>query len=157
MVRVGGVGDESLPLARADVAAPRQQAVDQWPAHGCLFANRVELAEGELEALAGGERWAVGGDVDRADARVLAQQRALRATRHLQRVDVGEVEGRGQRVVGIAHAVDDQAHCGVLCFGLTLLADAADRQAAGALIAEIPLHITGALNQLADVAGIEPR
>jgi hypothetical protein len=154
-VRVVGVLDVAGALADADRGAVRQQVVDDRAAGRIAGQHRVQLAQRQRPRSIRRERRPAGGDVDHPDTGVLAQQRSLRAARDFDRIDIGEVVAGGQRVISIVDAIDDQADAGILRLGLALLADAAYRQAGGALVALVPGHVGGALRQRLDVGGLQ--
>ncbi len=155
LVAVVGVRARALLSIDRERAAPGQQVVDHRAADRRDAQHAVALVERQRVVGRRRERGPLRVDRDAADARVLALQRALRAARHFDGVDVDEVEAGGQRVVAIAHAVEDHADAGVLRLGLADLADAADRQAAGALVADVPRHVGRALGDGRDTVGIE--
>ena len=147
--------DVALALVGVDGAAPRELAIDDRAATGGARDDGVQVAVGHRPARVRREARTAGIHADDAEARVLAEQRALRTARHFDGVDVDEIEARGQRVVAVAHAVDDEAHGRILRLGLTLPAHAADRQTTGALIAEVPGHVRGTLRDGADIRGLQ--
>src|SRR5690606_14639058 len=145
----------AFTLAERQRSAPCEHVVDDSAAARYSPPDRIPITEDHRIVDARLERRAARHDVDDAEARVLPEQGALRSAHDFNALDVREVEARGQRVIGVVHAVDDDADARILRLRLPLLAYAANRQAAGALIALVPADVSGTQDDLVDVGDLD--
>ncbi len=106
---IGGCVEDRAVALRARERQPPGDLREQRARHRPLGLHEVEVAEVQFPVRFRPERRSGCCDVDGARRRVLAEQRALRASQHLDALDVEKVERRSCRSC-VEHAVDVHAH-----------------------------------------------